>query len=77
MEAPKCPKCEGNMEEGYMLDYTDYGILQGQWRTREGVDRKVLFGFKSIPQPKTQLQVTTFRCVKCGFLESYALPKES
>ena len=75
MKTPNCPKCQGSMEEGYLMDQGDNAPGQSHWRTRESAPRQLL-GFITIQQAKNMLAVTTFRCVKCGFLESYAQPKE-
>jgi hypothetical protein len=74
MSTTKCPKCQGHMEEGYLMDQGDNAPGQSHWRTKESAPRKVL-GFITLQQAKTMLAVTTFRCEKCGFLESYALEK--
>ena len=59
-----CSKCKARMEDGFIHDshlgpeYWVAGPLPSVW--------KRLFGYKnSVP-------ITTYRCTKCGALESYA-----
>jgi phage FluMu protein Com len=72
----QCPKCKGEMEKGVIADYEHGGIPRtSEWGTEiEKVD-KVLA--PSIV--KHARLVTTYRCTKCGYLESYATapPKET
>lgn len=66
----QCPKCSGTMEAGFMLDQT-YGAV-GQETWADGIpESSVWTGLKL--KNRQQLKVTTYRCSKCGFLESYAL----
>ena len=65
----KCPKCESQMEEGFILDNSYGARLQSEWVEGEpevsrwtGVRLK---GHEHVP-------VVTLRCVRCGYLESYA-----
>lgn len=60
-----CPKCEGEMEEGFIVDTwgrVGHGSSKQEW----GNDRNF------IGQLKTKKQIATYRCTSCGFLESYA-----
>ena len=72
----KCPKCNAEMEEGFILDKGDSGALQSRWVEGEP-EKTSLFGVKTTwfgvnTSGKEILQVTTYRCTGCGFLESYA-----
>ncbi len=65
-----CPKCAGEMEEGFIADYDDYcSIRPSNWV--EGAPVKS-FWHKTKINDKKHYQVKTLRCVRCGFLESYA-----
>lgn len=66
---PECPKCRGAMEEGFIKDQ-DYGSVRtSKWV--EGPPEKSFWeGTKT--RGKTQVDVQTFRCTGCGYLESYA-----
>ena len=76
MKTPKCSKCGGTMETGLIEDY--YSPLDphpSQWATKSQTEVRVL-GLTLTKTPNVRFPVTTYRCSKCGFLESYALPKE-
>jgi hypothetical protein len=64
-----CAKCGGEMEEGFILDNTYGARLQSEWV--EGAP--VSSGWTGIKlKGKEQLPIITFRCARCGYLESYA-----
>ena len=66
-----CPKCEGAMEEGFILDHGDYDMRRVNiWVEGEPV-KSFWTGLKV--KGKEQFKVKTFRCANCGFLESYAV----
>ncbi len=67
-----CPKCNGKMAEGFLLDLSASGPTQIKWVDGAptpsfwtGINLK---GHELIP-------VSTHRCTRCGFLESYAMPE--
>jgi len=61
-----CPKCGGSMREGYILGT----VFKDEPRWIEGKPtRSFLTRFKTIG--KEQYHLTTHRCDRCGFLESY------
>lgn len=66
----ECPRCRGKMEAGIIVDNGSSGVTyQQQWM--EGVaETSIWTGLKT----KGHLchKVVTFRCVSCGYLESYA-----
>jgi DNA-directed RNA polymerase subunit RPC12/RpoP len=63
-----CPRCQGSMEEGYILDESYGRRLPSKWV--EGAPEYWLWNLKV--RGKRQLVLTTYRCRQCGFLESYA-----
>ncbi len=66
-----CPKCAGEMEEGFVADYIDDDRLRpSNWV--EGAPVKSFWHGTKI-KDKKHYQVKTLRCVRCGFLESYAI----
>ena len=68
---PECPKCSRGMEAGYVLDQVHGGYAQNSWV--EGPPEKSFWlGLKVAGHQR--LPVTTFRCSRCGYLESYARP---
>jgi predicted nucleic-acid-binding Zn-ribbon protein len=65
-----CPKCKGLMEAGFILDRGHYNTgTVNIWVEGEPV-KSFWTGLKV--NDKQQFQVRTFRCVNCGYLESYA-----
>jgi hypothetical protein len=65
----RCPKCHGAMEEGFVADQTYGGVRVSKWV--EGAPKKSFWsGTKT--QGKEQVQIRTYRCTGCGYLESYA-----
>jgi len=68
MSEKKCIKCEkGIMEKGFVIDWTIGGAAQSQWA-------KEISKFFRAPKGKAE-KVTTYRCMECGYLESYAEKK--
>lgn len=65
-----CPKCSGQMEEGFVLDRTLNTNLQEKW-VEGPAARSVWTGMKL--KGREQIPVTTSRCSECGYLESFAL----
>lgn len=69
MTSPQCPKCNAQMDEGFTLDDTYGGRVQSQWA--EGPPRRSIWtGIKIAKDARHP--ITTYRCQKCGYLESYA-----
>jgi ribosomal protein S27AE len=68
--AKNCSKCGGSMVEGFVLDRGDYGSVNvPKWQP--GEPRKSFWtGIKE--DSDQQLEVSTYRCQRCGYLESYA-----
>ena len=65
-----CPKCEGLMEEGFIIDRGHYNAgTVNTWIEGEPV-KSFWSGIKV--KNKQQFLVKTFRCANCGYLESYA-----
>jgi len=61
-------KCGGKLEDGFILDNTHGARLQSEWISGPP-ERSRWTGIKV--KGRRQLPVTTFRCVRCGYLESY------
>jgi hypothetical protein len=57
------------MLEGFVLDMTYGGRLASRWVA--GKPEKTFLGMAKI-RDKEQHFIQSFRCTKCGFLESYA-----
>ncbi len=66
-----CPKCDGSMERGFVLDHTHGGRGVNHWSA--GEPRTSFWTGTKLSEH--QIPIATFRCRKCGFLESYAQPE--
>jgi len=66
----ECPRCRSNMSEGFVVDRGDHNQL-AQQKWIEGEPQKSFWlGLKT--KGREAFQVTTYRCDRCGYLESYA-----
>lgn len=73
VERTKCPKCNGEMLQGFTVDWAQGGQRRvTSWV--EGTPEKSFWHGTSAPDDKG-IPVGTFRCSGCGFLESYAQPE--
>ena len=70
MPSPKCSKCGADMREGFLVDpvHVPYGVPM--WVSDQ--PEFGTFGGAKI-DGKEAHSVRTFRCTKCGYLESYGL----
>ena len=64
-----CPRCGGSLEPGYVVDEGHGTRTVAKWIAGEP-ERSIWTGLKT--RRKDKLEITTFRCRRCGFLESYA-----
>jgi hypothetical protein len=66
-EKKVCPKCDGEMECGIILDHSYTELRSQQWK-------------KGLPIHEERFRdlfdVRTFKCSSCGYLESYAVKQE-
>ncbi len=65
----KCPKCEGGMSEGFIIDEAHGAYRVPRWQPGKPV-KSFWLGIKQ--RKADQLTVATWRCDRCGYLESYA-----
>ena len=70
MSNPTCQKCSGSMEPGFLFDrsHDEYG-KPSQW-VEGAPENSFWLGTKT--RGKMKIPVQTWRCIKCGYLESYA-----
>jgi hypothetical protein len=69
---PNCPGCRTPMDEGFMLD-RGHGNAPSPAQWAEGApERSWWQGLKL--KGKDRIAVTTYRCPRCGLLQSYARP---
>ena len=59
------------MESGIILDRGDYNILAEPHWMEGPVERSVWTGIRT--KGHDRFKVTTYRCERCGYLESYAI----
>jgi hypothetical protein len=65
----RCPKCDAEMKEGFILDAAHAGKLVSRWVS--GRPEESLWGGTAI-KGREQYFIQSFRCGACGYLESYA-----
>jgi len=65
-----CPKCAAPMDEGYIVDHTHGGSRTVSHWVEGAPERSIWMGLKIAD--RRSFSVATFRCQRCGFLESYA-----
>jgi len=68
-EKTPCPKCKGEMAQGFVPDYYQTGIFVGSWHP--GHPKKSFWNRTKTPRAEA-VPVGAFRCQECGFLEFYA-----
>jgi hypothetical protein len=71
-ETSRCPKCNGEMLQGFVIDRTERRIFVSGWF--EGAPKSSFWWGTSAPEVN-RFPIGTFRCSACGFLESYARPE--
>lgn len=64
-----CPKCGGTMIEGFVIDQTYGGRAVSSWL--EGAPNRSFWTGVTLAGG-TPIEMATWRCGGCGFLESYA-----
>jgi hypothetical protein len=64
-----CLKCKARMQEGFIVDNTYGGRLVTKWI--EGAPEKSRWLGVRL-RDKKAIEVATYRCTSCGYLESYA-----
>jgi hypothetical protein len=68
----KCPKCDGNLIKGFILDYAHSVIIVPNWH--EGSPKKS-FWWKTSQPSSDGIPIAAFRCSRCGFIEFYSNEK--
>ena len=68
-----CAKCGNDMQRGFVVDQARGGPIAPTW-----LGGAPEYGFTGLKvSGKLRIEVVTFRCVNCGYLESYAPQAES
>ncbi len=68
---PDCPKCQGSMAVGFIVDEGHGTRTIPKW-VAGAPEKSIWTGLKL--RGREKLDVATYRCGRCGFLESYAMP---
>ena len=69
MSKTTCSKCGGRMDQGWMPDARDQGPKPTVWIA--GTPKKGFLGMFKV-RGLTRHDIETWRCGRCGYLESYA-----
>jgi predicted nucleic-acid-binding Zn-ribbon protein len=69
---PQCPKCNGTMIRGFIVDHLGRGQWLSNWS--EGTPQRSYWTGLKVNDADS-IAVGTFRCSVCGYLESYARPE--
>ena len=67
-----CSKCNGNMEQGFILDNTYGARVVSHWAA--GAPQKSFWVGTKLPDVEL-IPIGAFRCSSCGYLESFARPE--
>ena len=70
MPSRQCPKCAGSMSEGFVADRTHHSAAAVPSWVEGQPERSVWTGLKLGGKPR--IDIATWRCTRCGFLEQYA-----
>lgn len=65
-----CPKCSGSMSEGFILDRGHHNANALQHWVDGEPEKSFWFGIRT--EDRGKFEVATWRCDRCGYLESYA-----
>ena len=65
----ECPKCHGQLEQGFVVDHTYGAQVVSQWA--KGAPVKSFWTGTKVPD-QGRLPIGTYRCSSCGYLEAYA-----
>ena len=65
-----CPKCASPMETGFILDKIDDSRFQTPEWLEGNHERAFWTGLNA--EGRSRIDIITYRCERCGFLESYA-----
>ncbi len=66
----ECPKCRSRMERGFTIDHGDYSTLKVAEWVEGPPERSFWTGLRT--KGREVLPIATYRCERCGYLESYA-----
>lgn len=67
--ALNCSKCSGQMQEGLIVDLNYKGAIPSMWVEDQGGTNTAS---GTGDNNKRKVKTITYRCLNCGFLDSYA-----
>lgn len=70
-ERLECPRCRGTLQRGFLLGTSEGGLRTAARWVQGTPEPSVWTGLRI--KDRTVLTVTTYRCERCGYLESYAV----
>jgi predicted nucleic-acid-binding Zn-ribbon protein len=70
MKVNVCPKCNQQMEDGFTIDVGYASKTVASWISGKPEHSFWQSGPKTSDRRK--IEISTFRCTACGYLESYA-----
>ena len=70
MKPTNCPKCQGMMEEGFIIDRGHANALMAADWVEGAPEHSFWTGLKT--KGKDRYRVVAMRCQLCGFIEHYA-----
>lgn len=70
MKSPRCPRCNAETEEGFLIDRGQNAARVARWAA--GAPSFWLLDLLRMRGRRT-LPVRSWRCRRCGHLESYAV----
>jgi hypothetical protein len=70
MTQPQCLRCKGPMELGFVLDRGHHNSAAEQTWIEGEPEKSFWTGIKTKDREKHAIE--TYRCERCGYLESYA-----
>lgn len=73
-ENPTCYRCDEPMRIGFLGDAAHSSLLQARWC--EGEPQAGFLTEVKARQFRAGLKTFSYRCPKCGLLETYAFDKE-
>jgi hypothetical protein len=68
----ECPRCRGSMQEGFTVDRGHGDRRRIPAWTAGPPEKSWFLGIRT--KGRESYPVTTYRCSRCGYLESYARP---
>jgi hypothetical protein len=68
----RCPKCANPMDAGFLLRDESHQSAEAKCQWVEGMPVKSFWGLLKLDS-RSRWRIKTFRCVRCGYIESYAM----